>query len=331
MRDVCEPVFVVGMNGSGTSMMLDSLGRHPGLYAVPVETQMMPYIIQNGGRFGDLATDENFLAYWRFAIVQMPALMRITNGEWIEVPADWRAYPRTIGGIFDGIFSTLAAQAGKRRWCEKTPDHVQHLRTLAGIFPKAKFIHLIRDGREVACSIHRRQMRRPELIIYRWKQLVRLGQVEGARLGDRYTELRYEDLTSDPRTAMAGICRFLELDVCEDVTLSRMPQSPGKKRLRKGELGKISANPAKWPTYFDRGTVDRLERIGGAMLAKLGYESGNPAGDLTPGTMKLKFWRFTDFLRLTRAQRKAGGARHAWSKVARRIGFSVKQYRSKRY
>ena len=68
MNRKCEPVFVVGMNGSGTTMMLDSLGRHPELYGFPSETQMMPYIISQAPKFRDLEIDDNFRAYWRFAI-----------------------------------------------------------------------------------------------------------------------------------------------------------------------------------------------------------------------------------------------------------------------
>lgn len=330
-NNIREPVFVVGMNGSGTSMMLDSLGRHPELYAVPVETHMMPYIIGRASRFGDLSNDDNYRAYWQFAIDQMPALLRFNDGVKPDIPSDWQSYPRTIAGIFDGIFSSFAKKQGKRCWCEKTPDHVQHVHLLSNIFPRARFIHLIRDGREVACSIGRRQHRRPELVIYRWKELVTTGQADGATLGDRYMELKYEDLTSGPRREMARICDFLSLAFDEHVLSSRMPQSPKRQGMDKGELGAISANPTKWPEYFDSRTVRRLEQIGGATLESLGYGTENETGDRDPGWFRRRVWRALDFVRLTRKRMKIRKDYDSWIKVARNALFSFKQYRSKRH
>lgn len=327
----CEPVFVVGMNGSGTSMMLDSLGRHPQLYAIPNETLMMPYIISRARRFGELSNSNNFQAYWQFAIDQMPVLVRFNDGVKPEIPSDWGSYPRTIAGVFDGIFSSLAKTKGKRRWCEKTPDHVQHVRLLSEVFPRSRFIHMIRDGREVACSIARRQFRHPELVIYRWKKLVNLGQADGAMLGERYMELKYEDLTSDPRSEMARVCEFLSLDFDEHVLSSRMPQSPKRKSLTKGELGAISANPMKWPQYFDSRSVKRLEQISGATLSHLGYRVENATGDRAPSRIHREIWRAIEFVRLTRKKMNTSKNYDSWIKVARNSMFSIKQYRSKRH
>ena len=324
------PVFVVGMNGSGTSMMLDSLGRHPQLYALPDETLMMPYIIMRAHRFGDLTDDANFLKLWRFAIDEIPALVRFNGGSKPEVPTDWNRFPRTIAGVFDGIYSALAAKKGKRRWCEKTPDHVQHLPLLSATFPDARFIHLIRDGREVSCSINRRQHRTPELVIYRWKKLVEMGQIGGRALGDRYIEIRYEDLTADPESQMRRACRFLEVEFSPEVLQSRMPQNPTRRALAKGQLGEISSNPTKWPDYFDARTVGKLEAIGGKKLTELGYEVATH-GDSDPGRVRRRFWRYRDFLRLTRRRVKSGARFRSWGNVARFLYFSIKQYGSKRY
>jgi hypothetical protein len=319
------------MNGSGTSMMLDSLGRHPELYALPDETHMMPYIIAQQDRFGDLMIDSNFRGYWQFAIDNLPVLQKRNGGIKPEIPSNWNDYARSVEGVFNGIFSTLAAAQGKQRWCEKTPDHIQHIALLAEIFPRSRFIHMIRDGREVACSISRRQMRAPELVIYRWKKLLEMGRHAGAALGDRYTELKYEDLTRDPRGEMQKLCAFLNLDFDESVIQSRMPQSGERKRLADGELGEISENPTKWPDYFDRDSLQRLERIGGDMLASLAYPVETTAGDVDPGSVKRTYWRITDFFRLTRFRMRTNKNYDSLSKAARNMAFSYKAFRSKRH
>jgi len=318
------------MNGSGTSMMLDSLGRHPELFALPDETHMMPYIIGQQGRFGDLAIDTNFLRYWQFAIHNLPVLQKRYRTRQ-EIPENWNRYPRSAGGVFDGIFSTLAAAHGKRRWCEKTPDHIQHMNLLAEVFPKSRFIHMIRDGREVACSIARRQMRVPQLVIYRWKKLVEIGRSDGGGLGERYLEVRYEDLTDDPYGQMARVCSFLGLEFDDAVTHSRMPQSREKKKLADGELGKIGRNPVKWPSYFDDQVVRELESIGGRMLDELSYPATNTQGNSNPGSIRRAWWRITDFIRLTRFRMRTNRNYDSLSKAVRNLLFSYKAFRTKRH
>lgn len=331
MTRICDPVFVVGMNGSGTSMMLDSLGRHPELYAVPDETHMMPYIISRAHRFGNLEDDENFTAFGRFAIEQMPVLQRFTGKDEPALPEDWLSLPRSIAGVFHGIFGSLAAGKNKYRWCEKTPDHVQHIELLSGTFPGARFVHMIRDGREVAYSIGRRQKRQPELVIYRWKKLVETGRAAGAKLPGRYLEVRYEDLTQDARQQMGKVCNFLQLEFAGEVLQSRMPQSPDRKRSSTGEVGAISSNPLKWPDHFDSAAVRRLEEISGRTLDELGYAIRTEAGDRDPDRLQQKYWRALDFLRHTLERKKTSKRYDSWRKIARKTLFSFKEYRSKRY
>jgi len=312
-------------------MMQDSLGRHPDLYAMPDETLMMPYIIMRADKFGNLAVAENFREYWQFAIDELPALARFNKGTKPKIPANWDTFPRTVEGVFDGIFSGLAANHGKRRWCEKTPDHVQHIPLLASTFPRARFIHLIRDGREVARSVNRRQLRTPELVIYRWKKLVGLGRTEGRKLGARYMELRYEDLTSNPKDEMERVCKFLDIENSEAVLRSRMPQSPERKQLAAGELGTITRNPPKWGKYFEAPTLGRLEAIAGRTLSDLGYPVSNPIGDSEPGYFWRRWWRLVDFSRLTHKRLKSRSGYKSWYGLMRRVHFSLKQYGTKKF
>ena len=59
-----DPVFIVGMNGSGTTMLLDHLGRHPNLYGFRLETYVLPGYLRDSDKYGDLAKDANFRRLW---------------------------------------------------------------------------------------------------------------------------------------------------------------------------------------------------------------------------------------------------------------------------
>lgn len=290
----CEPVFVVGMNGSGTTMLLDCLGRHPGLYAFPRETRLIPYLMAREARYGDLHVDANFRALWDE--VRNLAVFRETNGN-VPVPlaADWREHPRTLAAILDAVFSHFAKRQSKRRWCEKTPQHVQHLRALSRRFPGARFVHVIRDGRDCAVSFHRRWRRQPELTVFRWKKVLAMGREQGRELGPgRYLEVRYEDLTAVPEASLRRICGFLGLPFDPAVLDSAQPYlqaEPGA--VERG----LRRNSGKWGSYFAPATVDALERIAGRTLASCGYATAYPDSDLDVAGWRRRYWSVAETLR----------------------------------
>jgi hypothetical protein len=322
------PVFLVGMNGSGTTMLRDSLCRHPDLYGFLRETRLLPRLAMTIAEQGSLKDDARFLSAWR-KVQSMPSFALVNGGAPPPIPEDWHAYPRSFGAIADAFFQYFAQQAGKHRWCEKSPQNVQHLQLLGQAFPNARFVHLIRDGRACAASFHRRWGRRPELTIYRWKKVVEEGRRQGESLGERYMELRYEELTRDPERWMRSICEFLGLDFVPEVLNSRQPQSKAPNRD-----GKIQANPESWSRHFGPAALRRLEGIAGGYLAELGYETCFSRGIGDPSPWRLKLWNSQDMAKLyvSEISRKAkGNSRLTWGQVLRRPFDSIQQRRANRY
>lgn len=98
--------------------------------------------------------------------------------------------------LVDRIFERLANLNHKPRWGDKTPHHVRELVRLGKAFPKAKFIHIMRDGRDVSSSLRKKRWYGPTIhAAWIWAESVRAGRLAGQALGsDRYIEIRYEDL-----------------------------------------------------------------------------------------------------------------------------------------
>lgn len=323
-----RPVFLVGMNGSGTTMLRDSLCRHSELYGFLRETRLLPHVLNSAGKMGGLDDDNTFLGVWR-RVQAIPAFSVVNGGAPPPIPENWRQYPRDIGFVVDAFFRYFAYQQGKTRWCEKTPQHVQHLRLLSEVFPGAKFVHLIRDARACAASFHRRWGRRPELTVYRWKKAVQEGREQGASLGDRYLEVRYEELTEDPEHWMRIICRFLDLPFDPRVLESRQPQSRERNRP-----GRIRHNPASWDSHFPPAVLRRLERIAGAYLEELGYATSHIRGSEDPPGWRLRYWRAGEAVRLflSQIERKIKGeTRLSWEKILTRPIASVQQSRTNKF
>jgi hypothetical protein len=317
------PIFVVGMNGSGTTMLADSLGRHPDLYMFARESKVLPFFIANVGRYGDLTSPPNLrrLAdaigrakpYWQ-ANKKSPLILDDTELEGCEL----------IGDVIDRIYRHLAARAGKSRWGDKSPMNVQHILALSRHCPDAAFIHIIRDGRDAAQSFHRRWGFSPIHTIWRWKQVVRDGRSQGSVLGnDRYLEVRYESLTTDPEYEMRRICTFAGLPFDPVILNSSMRfMDPGN---QSASSGRIVQNSEKWRTYFDAQELAALEHLAGKTLADLGYPV-QIAGDaeltaahrrflwLRDGVARMHYFFHQHGLRaLPRLLRFASASRKQWS------------------
>jgi hypothetical protein len=288
------PVFVVGMNGSGTTMLLDCLGRHPALYAFPRETRLIPYLMSRVKTLGDLRVETHYRQLWD-EVRELGVFRQENGGLPVPIPQSWRDEPRSLAAVLDGVFGYFASAAGKRRWCEKTPQHVQHLLALAQLFPTAKFIHVIRDGRDCAVSFQRRWRRQPELTIFRWKKVVAIGRTQGLQLGsDHYFEIRYEDLTATPEVSLRRICEFLELDFDSAVLDSARPY------MQAGDDGSsrgLQQNSGKWRTYFNPRIQQRLETIAGRTLAECGYETHCPQADASVPAWQRRVWAGSEAVR----------------------------------
>lgn len=333
VEKTCDnPVFVVGMNGSGTSMLTECLGRHPELYAFPGETRMIPHFIKEQARFGDLNEDGNFRAFWDYINQSVPDFRVFNNQRPPDLPDDWQSHPRSLAGIIDAIFRGFAAQYGKSRWCEKSPNHSEHILSLGALFPSSKFVHIVRDGRDCAASTNRRQYRNPNLAIYRWRRIVAEAKRQGTSLRERYFELRYEDLTSNPEHWMREICAFLDLPFDARVLESTMPQSAKGDALESGQVGSIEPNSRKYRRYFTAKQVARLERISGAFLRELGYETEYATGNKDIGRVRAAVTRLVDFVRGNRSLRRKlqGDSTMTWGRVYRRTLASIREYATKR-
>jgi hypothetical protein len=124
-----------------------------------------------------------------------------------------RVEPFTMGEGLRAFYRLYAKRQNKPRYGDKTPTYCEHLPAIRSLLPEARFLHIIRDGRDVALSLRGRWFAPgqdiPTLAGY-WSRLV--GCAREAGLGSpSYREVRYEDLVTDPRPVLESICSFLGL------------------------------------------------------------------------------------------------------------------------
>ncbi len=114
---------------------------------------------------------------------------------------------------FTAPYAAYAEREGKTRWGDKTPAYLGYVDRLATIWPDARFVVLVRDGRDVALSVMKVPFGPNNVwaAARSWAHAIRLGQDAAERYPGRVLTVRYEDLVERPEEEVRRVCDFLEL------------------------------------------------------------------------------------------------------------------------
>jgi hypothetical protein len=269
------PIFIVGCGRSGTTLLRLTLDRHPDL-AIPGESHFIPYVWRERRTYtarGDV--DARRLAE---RIVRSPhvRLWGIPHEALRRRIAE--LHDPDLGSVIAAVFQAYADAQGKPRWGDKTPRYVRHLDLLDRLFPNARFLHVIRDGRDVALSYLSlpwgpATVRQAAL---KWRRDVSAGLHAGRRLGDRYLEVRYESLVNDPAAVLEGICAFAGLTWKDEMLegggdAGRLYLPEELRRFHTASLGAPRPGLRDWRSQMDPEDLWAFEAIAGDTLEQAGY------------------------------------------------------------
>lgn len=287
--------FVVGVSRSGTTLLRLMLDAHPDL-AVPPETHFIPQLARacQDGCTADQAL-EIIRGHRRWADFRLDAA---------ELERRLRAIdPFALPEALRAFYGLYAENAGKSRWGDKTPHYTRKMPLIERLLPEARFVHLIRDGRDVALSLMEVHFG-PEDVrgaAERWTSWITKARRHGAKVS-HYLELRYEDLISDTEGVLRQVCEFVELpwDPAMLDYHERAPQRideiarnferahggpaiPAQVRARQHR--NVSSPPredrvARWRRDMAPADQAAFEAIAGDLLVQLGY----PVGQATAGS-----------------------------------------------
>jgi hypothetical protein len=211
MRQVTAdaPVFVVGFQRSGTTLLQALVGAHRRI-ASPPEMYYIFRVAYLADYFGDLNDDHNLRRVVHETLHPSVPLLEgcgfDENALFERVAAGERSY----AAVLDAVMMDFAVRHGKARWCEKTPG--QHAREVFNLMPHAQVLHIVRDPRAVVASSLQTPWTKKTArqLAHEWRVFTRDNVAVGADVGPRQVfQLRYEDLTADPASAMRDVCGFL--------------------------------------------------------------------------------------------------------------------------
>ena len=208
-----RPIFVIGAERSGTTLLMTMLGCHPRI-AVPEVAWFYPRFRPYLHTYGDLSHADNM----KMLLEEM--IFGLKTPFW-----DMKVNPRTIidelmalaqepsfGGAYDAILARFAKESNKPRWGEKTPYNLFYVKEILEDFPNAQFVFITRDGRDASADYLASGFGPTN--IYCAAEIWRMGQEAvapwRAKLSaEQWMDVSYEDLVANSEAVLKQVCAFL--------------------------------------------------------------------------------------------------------------------------
>ena len=281
------PVFIVGCPRSGTTLLYHELLSAGGFAIYRTEVKAYTYLAPLAGQFQSRTRREQLVEKW----CRSEEFFRsgLESGRFRDHVVE-RCH--SAGDFQRLLMEAICENQGASRWADCTPDNALHMEAIQRDFPDAKFIHIVRDGRDVALSLVQQRWIRPfrwdvsrpvlPAAVY-WDWIVEKGRNGGRRLGDHYLEVHYRDLVCRPQETLAGVASYLDHDLDYD-------------RIRRTGIGSVSrpntSFPAearadqfspvdRWKRDFGETELRVVETLIGPRLLELGYEPVNDPATLS--------------------------------------------------
>lgn len=261
------PLFIAGVARSGTTWVLDLFERHPEVCAV-METWLFTQTHGVTGVFTQPQWVPEFYELQRDKTGLEHAAVQLLPYE--DMAAE-------LGELLAG-WLMRAVRPGRRYLVEKGPMDID---AVAAMFPEARFIHVLRDGRDVALSLDvasqswAPEMQKTALSVRgaHWAVGVEAARESGRALGDRYLEVRYEDLRSDFDVAARGLFEFAGIP-CDDALLAQIRSETrldGYGSATRASRFRGKGRAGGWRERFSLRDARAFARSTGDLLVELGY------------------------------------------------------------
>lgn len=291
VASVHQPMpIVVGSPRSGTTLLRLMLDAHPEL-AIPPETG---FLIKSISGKGDQLRQNFYEAIVGFAE---------PSPSWADFEIDqadfWSALneisPFNVADGFRTFYRLYAARHGKQRWGDKTPVYCKHLYSIRKVLPEARFIHIIRDGRDAALSL-RKMWFSPgweiETQAAYWRDYIVAARNAGVGHSD-YLEVRYEDLVLNPRETLKRVCAHINLTYHDTMlnyyerAVERLQEHKGRtlpdrttvltqaERFQQQQRATKPLDPTcvfAWKETMASEERRKFQQVAGDLLEELGYE-----------------------------------------------------------
>lgn len=281
-------IFICGVGRSGTSLVQSMLGSHSEIAFPPetafirryISTQLLNRIYKNGGLDAVInrLSSDNRIKRLRLDIQDSLLLFLKGGKEFTDV------------GVYNMLLEQYAGSVGKTKVGDKDPRLIEYLPLIRRFWPKAFVIHVIRDPRDVLASKKKAQwskMKSSFFHIFVNRVQLKMGREMGAKLfGDRYQEIIFEELISNPESVLKEACRKLGLKydpaMLNFSSTAKQIVSQSEISWKKETLGPLlSQNRGKWKTALTEREIALTEAVCEEAFDIGGYKRSNRTCNLS--------------------------------------------------
>lgn len=267
-----RPIFIFGCERSGTTLLGSLLGSHSHCVATPEAPFVAEVYRQH------LARDAGFDLNHTLGKIKNDFRFKLWNID-VSAQAAERAGVSSYKTLIDYLLATYSAGLGKNAnvWIDHTPTNVRVAATLSELFPEAKFIHLVRDGRAVVSSIKSLDwgVHATRQLSQQWIMKVGCGLAAESYLGpERSLRVSYEALTGSTEQTLRTICTFAGLSYEAEMVAGTGFAVPQYTEKQHGLVGK-PPDPARadaWKKRLSPQDIQTFEHSSRDMLIYLGYK-----------------------------------------------------------
>jgi len=304
-----NPVYVAGLERSGTSLMYALLASHPRI-AMTRRTNMWTHFYN---QYGDLANDGNFERCLQ-GMMTYKRLIKL-EPEPERIRQEFRQGPATYGRLFGLLEEHFAERQDKPRWGDKSLHTERYAEAIIEAFPRARILHMMRDPRDRFASSLKRWGRTKGGVGFgtaMWLSSLEMAQANVTRFPRNYMIVRYETLASEPETTLREISDFIE-----------EPYAP--EMLLMGDADSFSGSNSSYDLDRPRGVIStssigRYRKVLSARqiafmesraadgMEAMGYRPDHPSlarrdrltlalGDVPLNLARMAFWRLRESIR----------------------------------
>jgi hypothetical protein len=233
--------FIVGTGRCGTTMLAQILNSHSNI-CVPHELQILFEYSQNGKRlydFFEIGEAQKWGASEFISHIEQMCPHNFKKFYDYEVFFKRQSYPIIdMKKMINKLYYDIANSYHKSVFIEQTPWYGQRLEVIKELFPNAKIIHILRDGRDVSLSFARTPWWHDDPLenLERWgREITKISKDLKANFKpNNFIEIRYEDFVLNPKETLNDICKFL--DVAFEPNMLNPEFLTDYRTFRKGDL-----------------------------------------------------------------------------------------------
>jgi hypothetical protein len=269
------PVFVLGCPRSGTTVLYHMLLSAGGFAVYRSESNVFNLLVPRFGGMRFAQDRKRLMDAWLNSM-----LFNVSGLDAGDIRAKIMNECRNGGDFLRIVMGEVAKSQGVDRWADCTPEHLLYMIEIKRQIPDALFIHIIRDGRDVALSYLKQGWSYPlpwdrnESLgvagLY-WKWIVGRGREAGKRLGSDYHEVRFEELVTHPQKTLSQLGEFIERELDYETIQRAGIGSVSEPNSSFGAEAGTFDPVGRWHTKMSSGEVADFETLVGDRLAELGY------------------------------------------------------------